>query len=116
MKTIIKGTVGEKLFELKCLEKGWVCYKPIVPQSRVDYIVDFDGTGNVKPVQVQSRTFNSNRVVCETYNIVQGKRVNYSMEDISVFVVVDLVTQNLYLLENKEGIDSTVILDESNKI
>lgn len=112
MNSLQKGSYGEKIFETKCIEKGWDCYSPVANQTRADYIID-RGKG-FERVQVKSTTAQSGKIVAfifKTQTNSKDKKVYfYSKEEVDIFAIVDIESKDVYVVDNKADGNKAITL------
>lgn len=103
MNTLEQGSYAEKIFELKCIEKGWECFEPITSQTRCDYILN-RGNG-FERCQVKGTTIKNGKLIISLFkrqtNSSDKKVYFYTKDEIDTFIAVDRDNKdNVYLIPN----------------
>lgn len=80
-----KGTLTELYYELFCVERKIMLSKPIMQDSRYDYIMEYNK--KLYKVQCKSSTFKEDKIIFKTHmnNIRQNITTYYSSEDVDFF-------------------------------
>lgn len=105
-KTIEKGYIGQLIVEKKFLNEGWILYRPILENGKIDLIAEKDN----KYIRIQIKTTQTvisgknNHIsryvpLCKvSHNMGQYKIHRYTKEEIDYFIGVDVDTEDLYIL------------------
>jgi len=94
-RTHFKGLLGELEFTLYLLRKGWNVFKPLDPNSRVDFIIEKDG--KFKKIQVKYCTPYKG---CLRIDLERPMRPTglYLQEEIDEIGLFDPVNNKFYLV------------------
>lgn len=105
-KTIEKGYIGQLIVEKKFLNEGWILYRPILENGKIDLIAEKDN----KYIRIQIKTTQNvisgknNHIsryvpLCKvSHNMGKYKIHRYTKEEIDYFIGVDVDTEDLYIL------------------
>ena len=105
-KTIEKGYIGQLIVEKKFLNEGWILYRPILENGKIDLIAEKDN----KYIRIQIKTTQNvisgknNHIsryvpLCKvSHNMGKYKIHRYTKEEINYFIGVDVNTEDLYIL------------------
>lgn len=105
-RTIEKGYIGQLIVEKKFLNEGWVLYRPILENGKIDLIAEKDN----KYIRIQIKTTQNiisgknnylSRYIplCKvSHNMGKYKVHRYTKEEIDYFIGVDVDTEDLYIL------------------
>lgn len=105
-KTIEKGYIGQLIVEKKFLNEGWILYRPILENGKIDLIAE----KNNKYIRIQIKTTQNvisgknNHIsryvpLCKvSHNMGKYKIHRYTKEEIDYFIGVDVDTEDLYIL------------------
>lgn len=105
-KTIEKGYIGQLIVEKKFLNEGWILYRPILENGKIDLIAEKDNKYiriQIKTTQtvISSKNNHISRYVplCKvSHNMGKYKIHRYTKEEIDYFIGVDVDTEDLYIL------------------
>lgn len=104
------GSIGEHIAILKLLELGLSVSKPIGDNDRYDLIIDKENI--LYKIQVKSSKGTQDSVVFYTCSSQahRGKgRSLYTLEEVDYFLLVDIVTKQVFILPN-DGKRSSIII------
>lgn len=102
-RTIEKGYIGQLIVEKKFLNEGWVLYRPILENGKIDLIAEKDN----KYIRIQIKTVKySDRkhkgkvipVFKVSHNMGQYKIHHYTKEEIDYFIGVDVDTEDIFII------------------
>ena len=105
-RTIEKGYIGQLIVEKKFLNEGWILYRPILENGKIDLIAEKDN----KYIRIQIKTTQNvisgknnhlSRYVplCKvSHNMGKYKIHRYTKDEIDYFIGVDVDTEDLYIL------------------
>ena len=105
-KTVEKGYIGQLIVEKKFLNEGWILYRPILENGKIDLIAEKDN----KYIRIQIKTTQNvisgknNHIsryvpLCKvSHNMGKYKIHRYTKEEIDYFIGVDVDTEDLYIL------------------
>ncbi len=98
-RTHFKGLLGELEFTLYLIKKGWNIFKPLDPNSRVDFIIEKDG--KFKKIQVKYCTPYKG---CLRIDLERPMRPTglYLKEEIDEIALFDPVNNKFYLVPLNE--------------
>lgn len=99
-KTIEKGYIGQLIVEKKFLNEGWVLYRPILENGKIDLIAEKDN----KYIRIQIKTIQINRnkkcipIRKVSHNMGQYKIHHYTKDEIDYFIGVDVDTEDIFII------------------
>ena len=102
-RTIEKGYIGQLIVEKKFLNEGWILYRPILENGKIDLIAEKDN----KYIRIQIKTVKySNRkhkskvipVFKVSHNMGKYKIHLYTKEEIDYFIGVDIDTEDIFII------------------
>lgn len=102
-RTIEKGYIGQLIVEKKFLNEGWVLYRPILENGKIDLIAEKDN----KYIRIQIKTVRysdskHNRKIIPVFkvshNMGQYKIHLYTKEEIDYFIGVDVDTEDIFII------------------
>lgn len=118
--TGLVGKIGEVTTIKKFIENGIQVYTPILDNTKVDLVAEFDG--KLQRVQVKSSSQcvgvdnGATRFkllsVGNTFNhgIAISKHTPYELDEVDYFALYDCNEDNVYLIKNKEGLQKDITL------
>ena len=104
-RTIEKGYIGQLIVEKKFLNEGWILYRPILENGKIDLIAEKDNKYIRIQIKTVQTTVDKNKHIsryvplCKvSHNMGQYKIHRYTKEEIDYFIGVDVDTEDLYIL------------------
>lgn len=102
-RTIEKGYIGQLIVEKKFLNEGWILYRPILENGKIDLIAEKDN----KYIRIQIKTAkysdskHKNKLIPVfkvSHNMGQYKIHWYTKDEIDYFIGVDVDTEDIFII------------------
>jgi hypothetical protein len=98
-KTHFKGLLGELEFTLHLIKKGWDVFKPLDPNSRVDFVIEKDG--KFRKIQIKYCTPYKGCLRVDLERPMRNTGV-YSTNEIDDMGIYDAANKEFYLVPIKD--------------
>jgi hypothetical protein len=114
MNTDLKGEHCEYIAVLRLMKAGYILSRP-VNKCRYDLIAD-DRKGHLLRVQVKTANVKKNYIEFRTASVSKSGHKQYTSDEIDYFAVVEIETENVYIIDVKECSKETQRLRITNPL